>query len=115
MTHLKSVSVLAGAVLREIFYLQGRKELHTAEKSTLFNFHAERCVSLIVTSVGCLAFTVQNDVFPEFDTRKGCFHIHLQKGESVSLLTLNLSLRCAHILDHFKTYVHILVFWSKMK
>ena len=40
---------------------------------------------LIITSPGCLSFTVQNDVCAEFDTRK------LLKWESFSVLTDNLS------------------------
>lgn len=29
-----------------------------------------------------LIFTVQNDACAEFETRQGCFHVHLLKGDS---------------------------------
>lgn len=49
--------------------------------------------TLVVTSLGCVTVTMQNDESAEFETRR-LFHIHLLMGESFSLLIVNQSLRC---------------------
>ncbi len=48
----------------------------------------QKFVFLLVPTVQCWSFTIQNDVCAEFDT-KGCFHIHLLKVESFNVLTEN--------------------------
>ncbi len=53
-----------------------------------------------------------------FTLLEGCFHIHLLKGECLSVLTLNLSLRCmSAILWHHKFQmvqytIHISALWK---
>ncbi len=53
----------------------------------------QKCVSLIVTSPGCLSFTVQNDACAEFDTRRLFSHSSAEAGKFL----------CAHLKSEFNT------------
>ena len=61
----------------------------------------QKCVLLLLPSVGCLSFTVQNDVCAEFDTDTN-FHTCLLKVENFSvviespILRVTSQLLCSH-------------------
>ncbi len=54
---------------------------------------SHKCVLLIVSSLGCLTFTVQNDVCAEFV--KAASHLHHSSAEGGTFL-------CVHIKSEFK-------------
>ena len=59
---------------------------------------SKKCVFLLVTSVRCLTFTVQNDVCPEFDTRRLFSYSSAESGKFLG----------AHLKSELKacTYKH---------